>query len=240
MYKIIRKAQKDIASGERKKRVLRRCKKEIEELGQKFNPIGEIDKISRQIEGIEETQFRRSFKKTIGVDMEQFDKDTFKNERDDWVYGTIGLIALYLMNVNKKLDDIEEGKRGAKETVESLDKIVNEYGGIGEIARNRVGDFSASVNSKIYSMFGIKRYVWRTRRDHKVRDCHKSFDGHIFRVDQPPEIWYMTKHGRVYTGRHCHPGEDYNCRCRAIPLFTKEAVLTILTREKWKKELGAR
>ena len=105
LYKIIRKAQKDIASGEQKKRVLRRCKKEIEELGQKFNPIGEIDKISRQIEGIEETQFRRSFKKTIGVDMDQFDKDTFKNERDDWVYGTIGLIALYLMNVNKKLDE---------------------------------------------------------------------------------------------------------------------------------------
>lgn len=231
LYKIIRKAQKDIASGEPKKRVLRRSKKQIEQLSLKYDPTSAIGKISSQIEGIEEAQFRKSFKKTIGVDMDKFDKDMFQEERDDWIVGTVGLIGLYLMSVNKQLDKAEEDDN----VQESLQKIVDEHGGIREIARNRVGDFTASVNSKIYSTFGIKRYVWRTRRDHKVRDCHRSFDGHIFRVDQPPEIWYMTKHGRVYTGRHCHPGEDYNCRCRAIPLFTREAVLTILTREKWKK-----
>ena len=269
LKKIVKEADDKIASGKPKKAVLRHAKKEIEQLSLKYNPSREIGKISQQVTNIEEAQFRKSLKKTVGVDMPQFDKDTFKDEQDDWTIGTLGLIGLFLLGVNQKLDkaageDVEKKKDTPKITVggveaerrekkvekpvemtrdqirKELRKISAEADDIGEIARNRVGDLMAGVNTKIYGMFGIKRNVWRTRRDAKVRDCHKSFDGHIFRVDQPPEIWYGTKHGRVYTGRHCHPGEDYNCRCRAIPLFTREAVYTILTREKWKKELEAK
>lgn len=47
------------------------------------------------------------------------------------------------------------------------------------------------------------RYVWRTRRDEKVRKTHRMNDGRIFSWDDPPE-----------TG---HPGEAENCRCEAIP-----------------------
>ena len=46
-------------------------------------------------------------------------------------------------------------------------------------------------------------YVWRTRRDEKVRKTHRMNDGRIFSWDDPPE-----------TG---HPGEAENCRCEAIP-----------------------
>lgn len=231
LHKIITRAQKDIASGRPKKAVLRRASRQIEELGEKYDLTPEMGKISRQVADTEEAQFRRSFYKTVGVEMKPFDKDMLQKEQDDWTLETIGAIALYLMMMEKKLDKVAS----IKETEAEMEKLVKEADEITEISRNRVGDLMASVNTKIYNTFGIKRYVWRTRRDHKVRGCHRSFDGHIFRVDQPPEIWYETKHGRVYTGRFCHPGEDYNCRCRAIPLFTKEAVMTILTREKWKK-----
>lgn len=253
LKKIVKETDEKIASGKPKKAVLRHAKKEIEQLSKKYNPKREMAKISQQITGIEEAQFRKSFKKTVGVDMPQFDEDMFKDERDSWVIDTLSLIGIFLLSVNQKLEKVSEGSeesgRKTERTKEApmtrervraeLKKVSDDAEEIGGIARNRVGDLMAGVNTKIYGMFGIKRYVWRTRRDSIVRDCHKSFDGHIFRVDQPPEIWYMTKHGRVYTGRHCHPGEDYNCRCRAIPLFTREAVYTILTREKWKKELGA-
>ena len=61
---------------------------------------------------------------------------------------------------------------------------------------------------------------WKTVHDSRVRDCHQSFDGKIFSWDDPPEIWYKTKtRGIVHTGRRCHPGEDYCCRCAAIPVF---------------------
>lgn len=47
------------------------------------------------------------------------------------------------------------------------------------------------------------RYVWRTRRDGKVRPAHRRNDGRIFRWSDAPE-----------TG---HPGEGFNCRCEAVP-----------------------
>lgn len=48
-----------------------------------------------------------------------------------------------------------------------------------------------------------ERYVWRTQRDERVRPSHRVNDGRILSRSNPPD-----------TG---HPGEDYNCRCEAIP-----------------------
>jgi hypothetical protein len=47
-------------------------------------------------------------------------------------------------------------------------------------------------------------YVWHTRGDGKVRASHAENDGKIFSWSHPP-----------ITG---HPGEDYGCRCEALPL----------------------
>ena len=46
----------------------------------------------------------------------------------------------------------------------------------------------------------------------------------MFSYDDPPEMWYMTKHGIVYTGRRCNPGEDYGCRCVALPIFDEDEI----------------
>ncbi len=50
-------------------------------------------------------------------------------------------------------------------------------------------------------------YVWRTMQDAKVRTDHRYNDGRIFRWDDPDMF---------------HPGEDYGCRCRAIPYVEGE------------------
>ena len=71
---------------------------------------------------------------------------------------------------------------------------------------------------------GCTKYRWSSSKDSRVRDCHRALDGKIFRWDDPPEMWYETKADRVYTGRHCHPGEDYCCRCVAIPVFDLDTV----------------
>lgn len=46
-------------------------------------------------------------------------------------------------------------------------------------------------------------YIWRTRRDGKVRSSHAEREGQVFSWDDPPEGG--------------HPGEDYGCRCTAEP-----------------------
>jgi len=60
-------------------------------------------------------------------------------------------------------------------------------------------------------MWSIKKerptthYIWRTRRDGKVRSAHAERDGQVFSWENPPEGG--------------HPGVDFNCRCTAEPFF---------------------
>lgn len=46
-------------------------------------------------------------------------------------------------------------------------------------------------------------YIWRTKKDDRVRGKHAEREGEIFNWHVPPEGG--------------HPGEDYNCRCWAEP-----------------------
>ena len=145
LSKIIREADEKIASGKPKKAVLRRAKKQIEQLSLKYNPTRKMREIARQVETIEETQFRKSFKKTVGVDMPQFDNDMFKDEKDEWALSTLGLIGLFLMGVNSKLEKAEElPKEKAREQIQ---KVLRESAEVGSISRNRVGDLMAGINT---------------------------------------------------------------------------------------------
>jgi len=59
-----------------------------------------------------------------------------------------------------------------------------------------------------------KKYIWRTRKDNKVRSSHASRDGKIFEWDKPPPGG--------------HPGEDYGCRCTAETLVEEPKKRNIL------------
>ncbi len=60
---------------------------------------------------------------------------------------------------------------------------------------------------------GLKRYTWRTSQDERVRESHRIKEGKEFDWTKPP----------ADTG---HPGQDFQCRCTAEPIFTElEAML---------------
>lgn len=92
------------------------------------------------------------------------------------------------------------------------------------LARDQVATLNAQVTKLQQQDAGCKKYRWSDSRDSRVRDCHRALNGHVFSWDNPPEMWYETKSGRVYTGRHCHPGEDFCCRCVAIPVFDLDTI----------------
>lgn len=87
------------------------------------------------------------------------------------------------------------------------------------LARDQIGTLSADLTRTRQESAGVKEYIWRSSGDERVRACHRELDGKTFRYDDPPAMWYMTKRGKIYTGRHCNPGEDYQCRCVAKPVF---------------------
>lgn len=64
--------------------------------------------------------------------------------------------------------------------------------------------FAGMINRLRQEDLGIKRYVWVTQGDHKVRSAHAALNGELFEWDHPSE--------------EGHPGQAPNCRCRAVPV----------------------
>ena len=74
------------------------------------------------------------------------------------------------------------------------------------IARDQSSKLNAALTQARHEDVGIKKYMWSTSLDERVRDSHADKEGQIFEYANPP----------ADTG---HPGHDFNCRCMAIPVL---------------------
>lgn len=73
------------------------------------------------------------------------------------------------------------------------------------IARDQIAKLNSSITEARQTQLGITKYEWQTSGDERVRTSHEANDGKVFSWDNPPA-----------TG---HPGQDFQCRCVAIPVF---------------------
>lgn len=91
------------------------------------------------------------------------------------------------------------------------------------IARDQVLKLNAQVTRERQQASGITEYTWVTSRDERVRGNpagkypdsshdHYSLDGTRQRWDAPPQV--------ADDGTTAHPGEDYQCRCVAVPILS--------------------
>lgn len=74
------------------------------------------------------------------------------------------------------------------------------------IARDQSSKLNAALTQARHEDVGIKKYMWSTSLDERVRDSHADKEGQIFEYANPP----------ADTG---NPGHDFNCRCVAIPVL---------------------
>lgn len=78
------------------------------------------------------------------------------------------------------------------------------------LARQETGLLTAQYRQVRYQRAGITKYRWSTSHDDRVRQMHKDLDGKIFEFANPP----ITNE----KGDRNNPGEDWQCRCEAIPI----------------------
>ena len=69
-----------------------------------------------------------------------------------------------------------------------------------------------------YEEVGIDNYIWSTSHDSRVRHDHRELQGKVFSFSNPP----ITDKA---TGARNNPGEDFGCRCVAIPVMPEREVL---------------
>jgi SPP1 gp7 family putative phage head morphogenesis protein len=89
------------------------------------------------------------------------------------------------------------------------------------LARQETSLLSVKIKQTRYVAAGIKNYEWRCvnmphdksvkqRTPGNVRYFHGKLDGTVQSWDNPPVVDQQ--------GNRKHPGQDYNCRCTAVPI----------------------
>lgn len=167
-------------------------------------------------------EWKKAIGKTLGINIleDYYDGAFYSEVLEKWVNENVGLITAI---PNEMLDDmkrivLDSYLKG--DTVTTITKQIQHCYGITKahsrlIARDQIGKLNSQITCYQQKQCGINQYIWRTAGDSRVRDSHKELDRKAFDWDHPPVVDRKT-------GRRCHPGEDYQCRCIAMPVFNLE------------------
>lgn len=184
-------------------------------------------------------EWRQSVRSTVGVDIH---KDYFVGERYDlmlerWTKQNVSFITSIESDCFDEMekviiDGFSKGRtpRAISNDIQRRFDVTKSKANL--LARDQIGTLSADLTRARQESAGVTEYIWSSSGDERVRECHQELDGKKFRYNDPPAMWYMTKHGKVYTGRHCNPGEDYQCRCTAKAVFDFDRLNTTAFKEK--------
>ena len=86
------------------------------------------------------------------------------------------------------------------------------------LARQETHLLSAEIKEQKYKKAGLKKYIWKTLNfptgfnPKNVRPSHAALNDKVFEFDNPP----ITD---PITGARNNPGQDFNCRCVALPIL---------------------
>lgn len=111
-------------------------------------------------------------------------------------------------------DLLDEAEAGGWR-VERLAKAIREQFDVSRskaklLAKDQTLKLGAAITKERQTQSGITRYIWSTSGDERVREGHRDLDGTVQSWDDPPDTG---------DGERNHPGEDYQCRCVAIPVL---------------------
>lgn len=90
------------------------------------------------------------------------------------------------------------------------------------IARDQTLKLYANVNEARHKAAGVRRYIWEGSGDERQRGNPSGLwprGGDHWSLNGTEQSWSLPPIVDPRDGRRCHPGEDYQCRCTAYPLF---------------------
>lgn len=162
-----------------------------------------------QINSKNQAQSNETAKKLIGV--EPFKSEPiFQSIIADFADANAALVKNIADTAVTQLGPIiQDGLLNGTST-KNMAKAITERFGVAEsratfLARDQTATLNAQVSSVRMQSAGITKYEWSTSKDERVRPEHAARDGKVYEWSSPPDGG--------------NPGEDYNCRCVAIPVF---------------------
>lgn len=127
----------------------------------------------------------------------------------------LGLIRSLCAEHVRRVGKVLRENAGAR--VETIARELQEATGASQaraqlIARDQVLRMNSQLTQDRHEAAGITEYTWSASRDVRVRKRHRDLDGTRQRYDDPPVV-------DLKTGRRAHAGQDFQCRCVAVPIL---------------------
>ncbi len=164
-------------------------------------------------------EWKKAVDRTLGINIleDYYMGEFYRSAIDRWVDENVSLIKTIPSDTLDEMrrivkDGFVNGKSATGIMKEIQDKYNVEKNHARLLARDQTGKLNAKITEAQQRDAGIEEYIWDDCGDSRVRDSHMELNGQRFRWDNPPVV-------DIKTGRRCHPGEDYQCRCRAKPVF---------------------
>lgn len=190
-----------------------------EELTNKYNLEKKLNYLASLTVKLSIKEWKKVVKSTLGIDLldDYYLGEFYRQQTQMWVADNVSLIKSISQETLAKMQDIVlVGFRSGKTTTSIIKEIRQAYGVSKRkaqlIARDQMAKLNADITRSQQEDAGVREYTWRTSGDSRVRERHRKLDGKVFSWDNPPVV-------DLKTGRRCHPGQDYQCRCVAIPKF---------------------
>lgn len=159
-------------------------------------------------------------KKSTGMDLKGALKSNLHLQSElakyaQWNVRLIKSIQGDLLGEVKRLviDNVQQGK-----TTKDLAEKIQKLSGVTKtrakfIARDQAAKLNGAIDRINQEACGVTHYIWSTCKDERVRHSHAKLEGQVFSWKHPPSVG--------------HPGQDFNCRCVAIPVFDNEEIASL-------------
>lgn len=193
------------------------------EIGQKI-PDYEIDQMvqasAQEMNAWNKAQITRVLKQGLGVDVFQAEP-WLADEMNNFITNNVKLIK----NVNEAFlaetetivaDGMRRGLRHEQIAKQIIGTGKDELGRVSRfrnaktranlIGRDQTNKFNGQLTKLRQENIGVKKYIWRTVGDGRVRDRHQGYNGQEFTWESGSPVG-------------THPGDEVQCRCYAEPVL---------------------
>lgn len=176
------------------------------------------------IRGVVNQGWSKAVERTLGVKILSgyYDETFYKELLEQWFRENMQMISSIPQELVRQIRDILWEDITNRATTEQMAQHIRHTCKVSEskakfIARDQVGKLQSRLTMQQQKDAGVREYIWSSKNDSKVRNQHRKLNGKKFSWDSPPI-------SDPKTGRRCHPGEDYGCRCVALPVFNKNVI----------------
>ena len=171
-----------------------------------------------------DAQFQQTTKVITARDIEIPLQDKFKEQLKDAYTENLDLYIQgwydeQILRLREKVyQNVQEGYR-AENLVETImsERDVTKRKAV-FLAKQETSLMVSNYRELRYREIGVNKYQWSTSQDVRVRADHRALNGQIFDWEHPPVT-------NKQTGARNSPGEDFGCRCIAIPVLSDRNLL---------------